>query len=107
MRSSRSARLAIGSSLLRHFCLRLHPQILVRRRVRKVVDQADAGLIDARTDAVELCYLPDRREHHALVGDRLDAVKQRFPLAAVGLPRLLLEEIVDLRIRAEGEIAAP
>ena len=55
---------------------------------------------DARPDAHQRAKVHDRREHHPVDRELLDLVEQRFAPAGVALPRLLLEQVVDVRVPA-------
>src|SRR5215475_9996387 len=63
-------------------------------------DQAEPGLLHARTLTVDECQLPDRDVHHLLMHELLDPLQERLALLAVQLGRLVLEERVDVRIAA-------
>ena len=71
-----------------------------------MLDETGRPRVDTRSDTVQLRLLKDRHEHGALVGDALNGVQERFPLRAVRLFRLLLEQLVDLGIRPGGELAS-
>src|SRR5215510_10233041 len=82
--------------------LLLELQILVRRGVRMIRDQPEAGLFDARSNRVQEAELPERREHDALVSQTLDLVEQHLATLGIQLPRLLHEKIVHVRIATPG-----
>src|SRR5262245_11978996 len=50
---------------------------------------------------------PDRRHHHLVVDELLDALQGRLAPLRVELVRLLLEEAVDIRVAAVGVGPAP
>src|SRR4249920_3793877 len=62
--------------------LALELQVLIRRGVGLVLDEAEARLLHPGADAVEERQLPDGREHDAVVRDLLDLVQQRLALLA-------------------------
>src|SRR5262249_118350 len=64
--------------------------------------QVDRVVGDARPAPDEPPGAPDWREHHAVDRELLNAVEQNFALRGVALPRLLLEQLVDVRIAAIG-----
>ena len=64
--------------------------------------QAHSRFLHARAHAMQRCRLIDRRVHDPLMHQPLDLVQQRFALAPVALPRLLAEELIDIRIAAVG-----
>src|SRR5215471_19967276 len=77
-------------------------QVLVRRGVRMIRDESEAGLFNARTNRVQEAELPERREHDALVGETLDLVEQHLATLGIQLARLLHEEVVHVRIATPG-----
>ena len=86
---------------LAHDPLVLEAHVLVGRK-RRVVDRRDRVLRDTRPDAHQRAKIHDRREHHPVDRELLDLVEQRFAPAGVALPRLLLEQVVDVRVAAVG-----
>src|SRR5262245_929253 len=74
--------------------------VLVWRRVGMAGDQAQAGLGDARPDAVDERQLPDRRIDVPLLHELLNLMQDRFALLGVELGRLLFEEGIDIGIVA-------
>ena len=64
--------------------------------------QAHSRLLHARAHAMQRCRLIDWRVHDPLMHQPLDLVQQRLALAPVALPRLLAEELIDIRIAAVG-----
>src|SRR5262249_11354214 len=79
----------------------LELQVLVRRRIREQRDEAQARLLDARTDPVQEAQLPERRVQHAVVGQALDLLEQGLAPLGIELARLLDEEIVHVGVAAE------
>ena len=63
-------------------------------------DVGDSVLGDARADAHQRAQVHHRRVHHPIDGQLLDLVEQLLALLGVPLVRLLLEELVDVRIAA-------
>src|SRR5215471_4621706 len=74
----------------------LDPHVLQRAGVGEAPDQVDPRLLDARPDAPDERQLVDRDLDHAVVENALDLVNQRLPLLRIRLPRLALEQILDL-----------
>src|SRR4030095_12165502 len=93
---------AILVKIARRASTRLQLEILQGRGVRVAADQVDAGLFHARPDAPDERQLVDRDVRDAIVEDLLDLVHQRLALLDVGLARLALEEVLDLRDDAGG-----
>src|SRR4029453_12769126 len=54
--------------------LSLEPQLFVRRRIRIAADQAEPRLLPPGPDTGQDGRLPERRKHHLLVNQLLDAV---------------------------------
>src|SRR5215471_2676579 len=88
------------ASLSRDRLRGLERHVFVRHRIREAPDPAEPRLAHARTDAPDAGELPDRRDQRALVDERLHALQDRGALGAVELADLLLEQRVDLRLRA-------
>src|SRR5437588_614869 len=65
--------------------LRLEPDVLHWRGVRKRRDELEAAFLHAGSDAPDEAILPNRREHDALEEDPLDLVQQLFALLAIEL----------------------
>src|SRR5438270_10364093 len=84
----------------------LEADLFVWIRERVAGDERERGGIDARPDAGQERRLEDRREHHALVDELLDAMQQRLALLGIDLDRLFAEEPVDVGIAAVGADAA-
>src|SRR6266487_5764332 len=74
----------------------LDPDVLQRARVGEASDQVDSWLLDAGANAPDERQLVDRNLDHAVVEDALDLVDQRLALLRVRLPRLALEQVLDL-----------
>src|SRR5207245_2786123 len=80
--------------------------LLVRIRERVAGDHAERRLLDTWPDSGQERGLEDRREHHTLVHELLDAMQHRLPPLRVDLHGLLAEEAVDVRVAAVGADAA-
>src|SRR5262249_56412453 len=65
-------------------------------------NKVDRVIGDPRSDPDQHSRAPDRREHHAIKRELLDAVEQGLPLRGVPLPRLLLEQVIYVGIAAVG-----
>src|SRR5215470_14157768 len=74
----------------------LDPYVLQRAGVGEAPDQVDSRLLDAWPDAPDERQLIDRDLDHAVVENALDLVDQPLPLLWIRLPRLALEQILDL-----------
>jgi hypothetical protein len=61
-------------------------------------DQTQSRFFDPGAHDVESDELEEWREHHALLHEALQFVQQSLPPCRVSLPRLLLEEFVEVRI---------
>src|SRR5688572_530553 len=87
--------------------LRFELDVLERRRPRVGVDQHQARLGHAGPDAARPDELVERTEPRPLVDELLDLVEHRLALLPVGLPRLLLEQRLDVGVGAarEGAVA--
>src|SRR5215510_15818820 len=59
--------------------------------------QIDRVIGDARSDPDQHSRAPDWREHHAVDRELLNAVEEDLALGGIPLPRLLLEQLVDVR----------
>src|SRR5215467_12924206 len=75
----------------------LDPHVLQRARIGEAPDQVDPRLLDAWPDAPDERQLVDRDLDHAVVENALDLVDERLSLLRIRLPRLALEQILDLR----------
>src|SRR5262245_21192424 len=64
--------------------------------------QIDRMVGDARSDPNHHSRAPDWREHHAVDRELLNAVEQDLALGSIPLSRLLLEQLVDVRVAAIG-----
>src|SRR5436309_766902 len=82
----------------------LEPHVLVGRPWRHR-HQIDGVLRQTRANGHQGAEVHDRREHRPVDRELLDPVQQRLALAHVTLTRLLLEQIVDVRIAAVGVAA--
>src|SRR4029434_2054908 len=80
--------------------------ILVRRRVDVASDESDPRLLHPGPHAIQGGVLPDRRDHHLLVQELLDAVQDRLALLRIELACLLPKEPVDVGIAAVNVGAA-
>src|SRR5262245_166393 len=96
-RAQRAARMRSGT---------LHPHVLERAGVGEALDQVDARLVHARTDAPDERQLVDRHVDDLVVQDLLDLVQERLAPLRVGLARLPLEEVLYLGQDARGVDAA-
>src|SRR5215468_2221627 len=83
----------------------LHPHVLDGRRPRVWVDEHEGRLHHFRAHPARPDEVVDGREPDALVEQALDLVQHGLALLPVRLPRLLLEERVDVGIAAVGEVA--
>src|SRR5215470_19312244 len=90
--SSSSSRVpSVSASLL------LEPDVLEgRARVQR--DRVDRVLSHPRPHPYEAPQVIHWGKHDALDGELLNVVQERFPLRAVALSPLLLEERIDIRI---------
>ncbi len=77
-------------------CAGLQPNIFVGCRVWVPGDESEFRFVDARALTAEEAELPDRRINGALMYQLLHPVQNRFPLRPIGLPRLLVEQLVDV-----------
>src|SRR3989441_12117092 len=82
----------------------LEPHVLIGGE-RAHGDRGDRVLGQARPHPHQRAQVHDRREHHAVDRELLDAVQQGLALGDVALPRLLLEQLVDVRIPPVGVAA--
>src|SRR5712692_9494135 len=89
----------------RPISLRLQLHLLERGGERVAGDEADARLFHARADPAEAGDQPDRREHHLVVDELLDAVQGGLAAFDVEVARLLAEEAVDVAV-ASGRVGA-
>src|SRR5262245_40547109 len=79
--------------------VRLEPNLFVGRKGYQM-HRIEHVLGNARPYAAQGAVVHDRREHHAIDRELLDAMEQRFALARVALARLLVEQIVEIRVAA-------
>src|SRR6516165_10326474 len=63
----------------------LQPHVLPGRGEIELRAQADAGLLDARADAVQGGRLEDPGEHHPVVHHPLDLVQERLSFFTIAL----------------------
>src|SRR5262249_51620367 len=92
----RMGRLTVAPSLL-------DPHVFDGRRPRIRVDEHEGRLHHLRADPARPDEVVDGAEADALMEKTLDLVQHGLSLLPVRLPRLLLEERVDVRIAAIGE----
>src|SRR5215471_1323510 len=85
---------------------RLELDVLVGSRERPTGDEAEPRLGHPRALRMNEAELPDRRVHHLVVHELLDAMQRRLAPLAVELGRLLAEEPVDVGIATVHEGAA-
>src|SRR5216683_2173743 len=78
----------------------LQRDVLERRGVRKVGDQAEPRLSDPGSDTVDKAELPDRRVNHPLGEYLLHLVEDCRAFLMVELSRLLLGERIDVGVAA-------
>src|SRR6266498_5841734 len=76
--------------------------ILVGRSKVEQRVQTYPWLLDSWSYPVQCCWLPDGAVHNTLMHEPLDLMQQRLALVAVTLLRLLVEEIINIRIAAIG-----
>src|SRR5262249_6073 len=78
----------------------LQSDVLVRRGVCIARDQPEPGLPHPGPHTVDESQLPDRRIDRPLVNKLLNPLQNRHSFLLVGLDRLLLEQLVDVRVAA-------
>src|SRR5262245_29772148 len=81
----------------------LHPHVLDGRRPRVRVDEHEGRLHHLRAHPARPDEIVDGAEADALVEQALDLVQHGLALLPIRLPRLLLEERVDVGIATVGE----
>src|SRR5256712_13416509 len=86
--------------------LPLQLYLLVPRREDVAGDESDPRFLHPRSQAVHAGVQPDRRDHHLVVDELLDAVQGRLAPLRVQLVRLFLEEPIDVGIAPVGVRAA-
>src|SRR5262245_58968919 len=82
--------------------LLLQAHVLRRAGARVAPDDVDARLLGPRAAAPGERQLVDGHVHHAIDQRLLDLVEERLAPLRIGLARLALEEVLDLRQRARG-----
>src|SRR5215831_15674811 len=86
--------------------LSLEPQLFVRRRVWIAADQAEPRLLNPGPHTGQDGRLPERRKHHLLMNQLLDAVQCHLAPFAVELGALLAKEPVDVGVASVNVHAA-
>src|SRR5712691_1235208 len=81
--------------------LALEPHVLIGG-VDRQRDQVDRVIRHPRPDPNQHARVPDRRKHHPIDRELLDAMEQDFPLRGVPLASLLLKQFVDVGITSIG-----
>src|SRR6266850_2674428 len=84
--------------------LRLEAHLLVARKWYQM-HRVEHVLDHPRSNTSERTVVHDRREHDAVDRDLLDAMEQRLTFRVITLARLLVKEVVEVRIASVGVAA--